>query len=314
MCIGGGDPKDTNHTPQRAMSFTSFGQFALQPRQRVPSQSPNLLRRFLGPENPLTFNYLKQFHSGEYRMGEDETWFKHEHAHYNELGNEIKFMHVYGNSSHNVIKMRMRTHDYIEGGDGRNLIEAGWGNDVIISGNQSAPWERDDIGYRNSRIFGENGHDTLIMHGKVSGYGGPENDTLIAYNGSSWDKRNYMNGGVGDDTLIAWGRNSMTGNLGYDTFIVNAETARGGRATVVDFDSDDKLIINFKTEGDVFGGIAGMDDPHREGEFMSYIRDTTGAVVAEVRCLLDDFDIDVTNGGTKVTITGQDFANFAHLV
>ena len=300
MCIGGGDPKDTNHTPQRAMSFTSFGQFALQPRQRVISQSPNLLKRFLGPENPLTFHYLKQFHSGEFRIREGERRFNHNHTFYNELGNEIKFMHVYGNSEDNVIRMNMQTHDIIRGGIGRNVIHAGWGNDHLVSGNRSHNSDYNNQSY----LYGGEGQDTLEGHGKTAAWGGEGNDTLIAYNDSSWYTVNSLYGGIGDDTLISWGTSNINGGEGNDTFTVNAR--RGDEVWIEDLSSDDKLIINFKTEGNAFQGITATDG-RWPGRFFSYINDATGNGVVRVESLLDDFDIDVTNGGTTVTITGQDF-------
>ena len=307
--IGGGDPKDTNHTPLRAMSFTNIGQFAVQTHQRVLKQSPNLLKGFLRPENPLAFTYLKQFHSGNYRLRRNQEVFEHVNVFYNESGNEVKFMNVYVDHNFDFIGMRMRTHDAIvmEGNRG-GVVNAGWGNDFIL-------------GVEDSYMMGLSGSDTIIANGGwSSARGGSDNDTLI-----SNARGNGLMGEQGDDTLIANSRSVLAGGRGRDTYIVNVDQSPESGNVLVELHDDDRLVINFKGNHASFGGVVverrslgilyqifaehgiGRSDVHLGDENHSYVKDSAGNTAVSFSGELDNFDIRVSDEGSTVTITGENF-------
>ena len=131
----------------------------------MPNRVPEKLQELLVREDVLVSAHSRQFYQGEYRIGEDETSFSHNHAHYNRLGNEIKHMCVYGNQNDNVIDMNMRTHDTILGRGGSNTVHGGWGDDHITSGNVALCITEvlsglDDC--NRSSLYGEEGNDIIV--------------------------------------------------------------------------------------------------------------------------------------------------------
>ncbi|MCB5199377.1 hypothetical protein LGQ03_08995 [Loktanella sp. TSTF-M6] len=110
--------------------------------------------------------------------------------------------------------------DSLSGGDGSDRINAGQGNDTV-SGDAG-----DDIlegGWGNDTLTGGEGRDTM--------FGGHGDDLM---NGADDDgAQDFINGGDGDDTLIAGQDDILHGGDGSDLFVMNV----GAGATISDYNA-----------------------------------------------------------------------------
>ena len=242
-------------------------------------------------------SYSRRLNSGTFVLREDQERFEHNHVFFNELGNEIKYMTIHDNLITDRISMNIETHDRIYCAGSRNIVHAGWGNDVIIGSGATARLRYDDLN-------GNEGHDTIVSKGYALVDGGEGNDTLIGYGRGSflWGGR-----GIGNDTLISNGNdNILQGGWGKDTYICNVKN--NALNATIEIDSEDRLIVNFKGNNMSFGGITVGERRYQyRPQLFSFINDSSGNNVARVTGELGDFDIRVSNNGSTVTITGQDF-------
>jgi Ca2+-binding RTX toxin-like protein len=106
-------------------------------------------------------------------------------------------------------------HDTLTGGDGADILFGGQGNDSL-SGN---------IG--RDTLAGGPGADTLM--------GGDDDDVLIGRDDLDAD---YLNGGAGDDILIAGAGDHLNGGPGADLFSVPVDAG----AVIDDFDPSQDVI------------------------------------------------------------------------
>lgn len=114
--------------------------------------------------------------------------------------------------------------DIISGGAGRDDLNGGDGNDQLDGG------DGDDTllgSLGNDRLTGGNGADAL--------FGGSGGDVL---DGRDDDTLDYLNGGAGDDMLIAGIGDYLSGGDGADTFAMEVDTS----AYIDDFDIDEDTI------------------------------------------------------------------------
>lgn len=159
--------------------------------------------------------------------------------------------------------------DYVDGEYGDDLIDTGAGNDEIKGGKGDDTLHAGDgddsltgsVG--DDMLFGEGGNDDLVggdgndaLHGGdgedgLQGYlgddsldggkgsdrlfGGAGNDVLDGGNDAD---RDFLNGGDGDDRLIARSDDFLTGGGGADTFVIPLDA----NVVVDDYDATDDTI------------------------------------------------------------------------
>jgi phosphoribosyl-ATP pyrophosphohydrolase len=229
--------------------------------------------------------YLRANHSSQEILRGDQDW-NPSGAGFNNMGNEILFYDVEGGDGHNHIDMNTRTHDEINGGKGYDVIEAGWGNDIIWGG-QNSGHVFPDI----DEMYGEAGNDIITAHSYDIADGGEGRDQLIGYSGS------YLTGGSESDIFTI-----NTGNVGEGNDLpVNID----------DFSKEDKLIINFRGNNRSGFQRANVESAY-VGEYNVgdhlFVFDGSGAVVAEINPVdLNDFAMDISSDRMMMTLTGSEF-------
>lgn len=116
--------------------------------------------------------------------------------------------------------------DSLVGSDGDDDLVGGEGNDVLHG----------DIG--DDRLQGGTGADTL--------FGGWGNDVIIGLSGEGMEARtDYLNGGGGDDLILAGARDIVTAGEGADSIALGDWlSAAGHQAQILDYDSaEDSLMV-----------------------------------------------------------------------
>lgn len=141
--------------------------------------------------------------------------------------------------------------DTLDGGDGNDSLQGGPGDDLLRGG------------AGNDALHGGLGDDTLIGgNGADTFFGGAGNDLLIARDVAEDDglSVSYLNAGDGDDTLVAGGRDILTGGAGKDMFITGHWMTSA--ATVMDFDqSEDQLVVVYDSNAPELPQIELRADP-----------------------------------------------------
>ncbi|WP_245602936.1 calcium-binding protein [Leisingera methylohalidivorans] len=128
--------------------------------------------------------------------------------------------------------------DTLQGGGGADLLHGGQGEDWLEGGQGQDTLHGNDS---DDSLAGGGGRDVL--------YGGYGNDVVSgAGDGADQD---YVNGGTGDDTLIAGAGDVLTGGDGDDQFMAGHWTGTEDAVHLMDFDSnEDKLVLVWDFEGD----------------------------------------------------------------
>lgn len=134
--------------------------------------------------------------------------------------------------------------DTLSGGEGADTVYGGAGDDLLWGD------EGDDAlhgGLDNDTLIGGLGLDTLF-----GGWG----DDLLDGREPSAAEQDYLNGGGGDDEVVAGGLDVVTSGTGADTIFIGDWIAEDEEAQITDFNVlEDRLIIVFDD------ALAGDDDP-----------------------------------------------------
>ena len=118
--------------------------------------------------------------------------------------------------------------DFLNGGEDEDQLSGGMGDDTLIGG------RGEDV------LFGDQGND------RIDGTEPPvTNATDPRQTGKGMvDERDYLNGGDGDDTLIAGANDVVSPGIGQDTIILDAANADKTPTSIIAFDSRyDSIII-----------------------------------------------------------------------
>jgi Ca2+-binding RTX toxin-like protein len=125
--------------------------------------------------------------------------------------------------------------DTLYGGDGMDSLQGGPGNDLLFGG---AGNDALHGGLDNDTLIGGAGADTL--------FGGVGDDLLVGYVGTGDDlsQPSYLNGGDGDDTIIAGNGDIVSGGRGADLFTLGHWIT--DPVQIMDFDTvEDRLLVVF---------------------------------------------------------------------
>lgn len=130
--------------------------------------------------------------------------------------------------------------DHLYGGDGNDRLSGGAGDDTLNGGTGNDVIQGGDGNDSLHGMWGDNvldggdGNDTLM--------GGRGNDVLIGRDPTS-PEQDFLNGGAGDDYIIAGANDIVSGGSGSDTIIVESTN---GVVTVDDFDAtEDRLEVEY---------------------------------------------------------------------
>ena len=117
--------------------------------------------------------------------------------------------------------------DLLRGGEDDDQLSGGIGDDTLIGG------QGEDV------LFGDLGND------RIDGTEQPATDTTGPQQTDNklLDERDYLNGGDGDDTLIAGASDVVTPGLGQDTIILDAANAGKTATSIIAFDSQHDSIL-----------------------------------------------------------------------
>ena len=125
--------------------------------------------------------------------------------------------------------------DHIDGGDNADELWGHMGNDTLTGGGG------EDV------LFGNDGNDGLHGNdGNDSLAGGAGEDVLFGGNGDDYIEggsdtdRDFLNGGRGDDLLVAQQGDVLTGGEGLDTFAIDTSAGVFAQsAQIIDFNAND---------------------------------------------------------------------------
>lgn len=140
--------------------------------------------------------------------------------------------------------------DDLQGGDGADELQGGLGDDAL------------DGGAGADALFGREGSDSLIGGlGADTLFGGWDNDVLVGAvanaEGTDVDDVDFLNGGDGDDTILAGAGDVVSGGTGADTLVLG-EWIVGDAAELWDYDpNEDQIVI-------VYDDADADADPHME--------------------------------------------------
>ncbi|MBR9766614.1 MAG: calcium-binding protein, partial [Rhodobacteraceae bacterium] len=126
--------------------------------------------------------------------------------------------------------------DLLHGGDGGDHLQGGSGDDAA-SGGMGA--DRLEGGLGADTLFGASGDDWIS--GLVSSL----------RDGSDLDEGDYLNGGSGEDTILAGASDTVTGGEGDDRIILGDWIASDeAAAQILDFaPGEDLLVISYADDG-----------------------------------------------------------------
>lgn len=140
----------------------------------------------------------------------------------------------YGNELANTMSDWIGS-DLLSGLDGNDTINGGTvlgpsSSDTLDGGNGDDVLNAGRYSYSSDKLYGGEGHDTLIVKaGANSLYGGGGDDLLVSGSGGLYSSSDYLDGGSGNDTLQGGG--GLSGGDGDDLMSTNAFTgyATGGQ-------------------------------------------------------------------------------------
>lgn len=192
--------------------------------------------------------------------------------------------------------------DQIQGGDDADNIWGHMGNDTL-SGN-----EGDDTltgGAGSDTLFGNDGDDGLHGNdGNDSFVGGAGEDVLFGGNGDdhveggSDTVRDFLNGGQGDELLIAQEADVLTGGDGSDTFAIDASAGSFDQsAQIIDFNADEDQIEIMLDETNFDQGLKNIRiETNDIGQSVVYLNnETIVAINAEKPLSLNDIVLSKAN-------------------
>ncbi len=171
--------------------------------------------------------------------------------------------------------------DTLSGDDGDDVLHGGLGDDTLFGG------AGDDAlhgGHGNDQLSGEDGQDTL--------FGGWGDDWLSGLEtgppnpGDAPDAHSdFLNGGGGDDTIVAGDGDVVTAGSGADTIVLGDWIAGGEAAILMDFNAqEDSLIVVCDLTGSTDPLVEITADPATPGTSQIWL---DGVEIATVRADAD---------------------------
>ena len=119
--------------------------------------------------------------------------------------------------------------DTLSGRDGNDILKGGAGADTLLGNDGSDGLHGND---KNDNLAGGAGEDVL--------FGGNGDDHL---EGGADTARDFLNGGRGDDLLIAQEAHVLSGGEGSDTFAINTSAGSFDQtAQIIDFNANEDQI------------------------------------------------------------------------
>lgn len=137
--------------------------------------------------------------------------------------------------------------DDLYGGEGADTLSGGTGHDTMNGG------AGDDLlrgGTGDDALHGRSGDDTLLGdRGQDTMFGGDGNDLIsgVRLNGDGVDidQRDYLNGGDGDDTIVAGDDDIVSLGAGADVLVLGEWMAETGTEILDYDDEEDQLMVVF---------------------------------------------------------------------
>ncbi|MES0862263.1 calcium-binding protein [Ruegeria sp. SCPT10] len=125
--------------------------------------------------------------------------------------------------------------DDLDGGAGDDTLYGGHGDDSLAGD------KGDDAlhgGYGDDRLTGGAGQDTL--------FGGDGDDLLLGRDDGGFDQTDFLNGGDGEDTIVAHTSDVANGGNGADDIVLSSEAED---VTIMGFEpGEDKLFITWEDQ------------------------------------------------------------------
>lgn len=143
--------------------------------------------------------------------------------------------------------------DVLYGGSGDDTLEGGSGNDALHGGLDNDVLKG---GMGGDVLFGSYGNDVLS---------GVRLDTQ-AESLTDIDQSDFLNGGSGNDTILAGNEDVVTSGEGDDTVVLGDWIAKGKPVDITDFDiSEDSLVVVVEDDGFENAEITIEDDVTNPG-------------------------------------------------
>lgn len=147
--------------------------------------------------------------------------------------------------------------DTLDGGAGNDALQGSSGNDVLDGG---AGDDAVQGGLDNDTVSGGLGADSLFGGWGDDVVNGVEDDPDTAAR-DDIDDGDYLNGGSGDDTIIAGTGDVVTAGDGDDSIVLGDWIAEGGIASIMDFDATEDDIVMVYDDTDTPPEVTVQADP-----------------------------------------------------
>ncbi|AXI49028.1 type I secretion protein [Sulfitobacter sp. SK012] len=168
--------------------------------------------------------------------------------------------------------------DYLHGSDGADTLSGGTGDDVLQGGLE------DDVltgGAGADSLFGGWGDD--LINGVEAGSNDAEN--------TDTDDGDFLNGGSGDDVLIAGKNDIVTAGNGEDTIVLGDWINQGDAAEILDFAQEDDSLVLVWDDSDSAApqpNVSIGTDPAVPGQMQVMLNDVVVAQVNGTALNIDD--------------------------
>ncbi|NUH65376.1 calcium-binding protein [Sulfitobacter sp. S0837] len=174
--------------------------------------------------------------------------------------------------------------DLLHGGAGDDVLQGSAGDDLLYG----------DAG--NDALQGGLGDDALAGgSGEDSLFGGWGDDTLTgleaAEEAQNGTLRDYLNGGGGDDVIVAGPQDIVTAGAGVDQIVLGDWIAAGAATEIMDYNAEEDSLLfvwNDETGEDQEPPLSVMPDPLQSGQTLVMLDQTVIARVAGDSLSLDD--------------------------
>ena len=183
--------------------------------------------------------------------------------------------------------------DHIDGGDNADELWGHMGNDTLTGGGG------EDV------LFGNDGNDGLHGNdGNDSLAGGAGEDVLFGGNGDDYIEggsdtdRDFLNGGRGDDLLVAQQGDVLTGGEGLDTFAIDTSAGVFAQsAQIIDFNANDDHFEIMLDENSFDQGMKNIHiETNNDGLSVVFLNNEEIALVnTETPLLLSDIVLSKAN-------------------